>query len=225
MRAATTLLVVVGLSAGLLSCGGDDATTTSPTTAAPVTTVATRAPAVPPATALLTAADVGSGWQLSNEINDMDLAAFAQIPCENVALNPTTVTRLTASIGVQFEPVDHSYRHIMELVAVGVPTQLAADLQALRDATATCPTAEPTATTVSVQPFDLPALGDQRFAQLLRGYEGDSLWYVRGAYVRVGGVAVSVGLTEIVAGVGATPTITDATFVQLVTTAVAKLST
>lgn len=229
MRVATTFLAVVGLSAGLLSCGGDDRATTAstaPTTAAPVTTVATTAPAVPPTSALLTVADVGPTWQVSNAINDMDLASFAQVPCDGVAVNPAVVARLTASIGVQFEPVDRSYKHLMQLVAVGAPTQLAADLQALHDATATCPSGEPSASTVGVQPFALPAgLGDQRFGQLLRGYEGDSLWYVRGAVVRVGGIAVSIGLVEIVSNAQPVPTISDAAFVELVTTAVAKLTT
>lgn len=233
MRAATTFLAVVGLTAGLLSCGGDDRTTatststpSAPTTAASVTTVAATAPAVPPASALLTVADLGASWQVSNAINDMDLASFAQVPCDDVAVNPTIVARLTASTGVQFEPVDRSYKHLMQLVTVGVPTQLAADLQALHDATATCPSGEPSATTVSVRPFDLPAgLGDQRFGQLLRGYEGDSLWYVRGAVVRVGGIAVSIGLVEIVSDVRATPTVSDAAFVELATIAVAKLTT
>ena len=62
-------------------------------------------------------------------------------------------------------------------------------------------------------------------AAVLIGVESpEATWYVRSATVRVGSVAMTLGLTEILPTPQATPQITDAEFVHLVETAAAKLS-
>jgi hypothetical protein len=68
-------------------------------------------------------------------------------------------------------------------------------------------------------------LGDQRAAYVLTGVESpDATWNVRSAEVRVGSVVTEVSLTEILSAPEDEPTVTDAEFVQLLETAVAKLS-
>ena len=77
---------------------------------------------------------------------------------------------------------------------------------------------------LTIEPLAIPELGDQRAAYTLVGVEApDTTWYVRDASVRVGSLAVEVGLTEILQTPDAEPSISDDEFVQLLETAVAGL--
>lgn len=75
------------------------------------------------------------------------------------------------------------------------------------------------------QELTIAKLGDQRMAAIFIGVESpQATWFIRSAMVRVGSVAMTLGLTEILTTPQDTPKISDAEFVHLVETAVAKLS-
>jgi hypothetical protein len=221
------MIAVLGLAVASVACGSS---TTSRTTTSQTTTPATATTmSVAQLDALrLDAADIGAGWQVGAPINDADRAEYIQVPCPGSALNPTILKRLAGVTGVQFEPVDGSHRHIMEMFVTGVPAQLGADLQAWFDAIQSCSSAQTTTPgtgTISIQKLAIPALGDQRAAFVFTALESsDQIWHIRSAVVRVGSVAVSFGLTEILTKPGEQPTISDATFVQLLQKAVAMLT-
>jgi hypothetical protein len=162
------------------------------------------------------------------DLNAADFADSTQIPCPDVALNPTIATRLTPATGVQFEPTDRSYKHLIEFILTGDASRLDADLQASFDAIDSCSTVRPaTEETVTVERLAVPELGDQRAAFTLVGRESPdvpSQWYVRYATVRVGHIAVGLGLTEILSTPRQEPDIVDERFVELVETAVAKIA-
>jgi hypothetical protein len=242
--AAALLLAVT-----VVACGDDDETsetaaTTTPTTVS-TTTPTTVIPATIPTTAeleamLLTADDI-EGWQVGEPINEEDLASSAQVPCEAfdpaeptalqpVVMNPTIAERLTADAGIQFDRTDDQYTHLIELLITGDAEQLDSDLEAflvaMQDCVATWSTAPstPSVTDEAMLPefeqLTLPELGDPQWAYRItapadgvRGYSG---------YVRVGTVAVNLGLME--SQTNAEPQITDEQFVQLLETAVAKVT-
>lgn len=192
-------------------------TSSGPTTTVSVATLTQR---------LLTVGDLPSGWQLASPINEMDLVAFANLPCDNAAINPLAVKRLTASTGIQFEPVGAASGHMIELVTTGDPTQLAKDVGMLIGAREeACSGADATSdgAPLTITQLPLPStLGDQRNAY--SGHAGpESTWFGRSAVVCVGGIAVMIGLTEVRSSPTAAPTISDAAFVQLVQTAVQRL--
>jgi hypothetical protein len=177
---------------------------------------------------LLDAGEAGPGWELGEPINLMDLAMSAEL-CPDVVLDAELARRLDGDTGIQFQPVDDSYRHLMEQLNVGDPAQLAPDLQAFFDAAATCAEAAPITPGTSVPTMDelaLPALGDQRQAFTYFGLEstGGAVWFVRTAFVRVGQVVVSVALTEILDTPDQVPTTSDDEFVALVERAVDKVA-
>ena len=218
------LLCLVGVLGGC----GDDGTTRS-TTPTATSSVETTTPPSPEQLEpmLLDTSDAGTGWQLGPAITEADLTDATQIPCPDTAINPTIATRLTPVTGVQFEPVDRSSKHLIEFVVTGQPEQLGADLQVLFDAMDACAATTPTSLgtgSLTVEPLGIPELGDQRAAYTLIGVESpDATWYVRNADVRVGALAVEVGLTEILQTPDDAPSISDDEFVQLVQTAVGKL--
>lgn len=232
MRTRMSVLAVLAIFGGV-ACGDDGkgADTSAPpvttpavvtTPAANTTTVATTVP-IDTAAMLLTASDLGAGWKVGEDINEMDLASFAQVPCANTALNPTIVARLTAVAGAQFEGADNPQRHLMNLIVTGTPGRLSADLEALFGGLVACPVGDPT----TVAPLTIPDLGDQHHAVTMFAKvsaTSPTVWHVRLAIVRVGGVAVELGLTEILAAADAPPTVTDAEFVAFLEAAVAKLS-
>lgn len=224
MRSRVRFILGLGFVLVLAACssngtGGKTSTTTTATLSA-----AQLQPK------LLTLADVGSAWKAGEAINTEDLSSVAQsLPCGDSALEPTVAKRLTAVTGVQFEPADRSYKHLIELVITGRPEQLHGDLQALFATMEMCPTtaSSPSASTPTVTKLTIPALGDQRAAYVLIGAESagsPTTWYVRDAAVRVGSVAITFGLTEILSSPQDKPQISDATFVQLLQTAVGKVS-
>lgn len=229
MRTPMSMIAAVGIAIALVACGdeGTSTQTTVPaaTTAAPTTTTsADQLKAV-----LLDAGDIWEGWKVGENITPEDLASFAQSPCENVAVNPTIAQRLTAATGIQFEPIDRSYKHMIELVVTGDPKQLDTDLQALIGATQSCPSVASTIAgggSGTVHELSIPTLGDQRAAFVYTALESASgpTWYIRSAIVRVGSLAVGLGLTEILSTAQDKPQISDEQFVKLLETAVAKLS-
>jgi hypothetical protein len=219
--AAAVLLVTVVMA----SCGDDRSTTTSPTTPRP--TASSRTVPGPGSNAgLLDASDVGPDWRIGPDVNDADLTDATRIPCPDVALNPTIAARLTPAAGVQFEPADHSYRHLIEFVVTGEPHQLDSDLRAFFGAIESCSTVTPAPPAeLRVEQRRIPQFGDQRGAFVLVGRETPdtpATWYVRNAVVRVGPVAVELGLAEILSTPEQAPHISDAEFDELLGRAVSK---
>lgn len=221
MRGRIRFVSLVAVMAALVACGGSSGGSgtagRSPTHSSPAT-------ASPPQLSerLLTAADVGPGWQAGEPINPQDLAAFAQLPCDRT-LDPALAKRLTAVAGVQFSPADRSYKHVIELVAAGPASRLAADLQSLFTAIQSCRAGAG----VTVRALDLPALGDQSrgFAATQKSPQAAAATLsLRTAYVRVGSHAVLVGVADFQAGAKGTSTISDKAYVALVQKAVANLT-
>lgn len=175
---------------------------------------------------LLTAAEL-DGWQPGSVINSDDLASFAQLPCEGADLDPVIAQRLIAVTGVQFEPVDHSYKHLIELVATGDAAQLGSDLGALFGAVESCSTnAAATSPRVTVNPFTIPTMGDQQAAYGLTLTDASStstVVYVRIGYVRIGPLAVALGLADFEATSSGASDVDDQTYRALLQAAVAKL--
>ncbi len=213
----------VAIAATLAACGTPSVQTSTTSTAA-----ATNPPPVGIEALLLDAADVGPRWTLAGAVNTDDFASFTQTPCAIAPLDADIAARLTPTAGVQFEPTDGSYKHLLEMLVTGAPAQLDIDLRALLGTSGTCSHLPSTTTDegeVVVGDLVIPAFGDQRYAYVLLGREAatsDTTWHVREAVVRVGSVVVNLGLTEIVTAPQQTPTITDAEFARLVEVAVAK---
>lgn len=209
MMHSLRMVIVVAL-AGLLMACGDDGTTT-----------------VAPHSPLLDLADTGPGWRLGPDVNDADFADSTQLPCDDMALNPTINARLTPVAGIQFEPTDGSSRHLIEFLITGDTQRLEADLQAYFEAMNDCAAATPVTTgagTLTVKAFGIPPLGDQRAAYAMTAVlSPEATWHVRTATVRVGSLAARVALTEILTEPDTQPTIADDDFVRLVEVAVAEL--
>jgi hypothetical protein len=174
---------------------------------------------------MLTTGDVGATWKLGPELNEADYGDAGNLPCEDMAMNPTIRDRLRPVAGVQFEPVDGSSKHLIEFAMTGEPDRLATDLSLFDEGFDEC--AREPDTEVEVRDLSLPKLGDQRFGYLMTADQpvdgGTATWYVRMATVRRGAVAVHVGLTEIL-DPGAQPSITDAAFVDVVRKAAEALT-
>ena len=228
MRTWTNMMAVLGLAAAVVACG-DDGTTRETAAPTPTTTATTSSTAQPEAM-LLDVSDVGADWKVGHEVIPEDLSAFTQLPCEDSAIDPTIAERLTADTGIQFEPNDRSPRNMMELLVTGNPGRLGRDLEILDGAFQACSAAAATTSdtgALTVDELTLPDLGDQRFAYVLSDLESpDSAmtWHVRLATVRVGSIAVGLGLTEVLPTSDTEPQISNEVFVQLLETAVAKLS-
>ncbi len=174
--------------------------------------------------------DIEAGWQGGQAITPEDLSSVGQsIPCSELTLDPAVAKRLTAVTGIQFEPTDHSRKHLIELVITGQPKQLADDLQTLFGAMDSCSTKTATTTgtaKLTVKEFAIPSLGDQQAAYVMTDTaDSAGAFYVRNAIVRFGSVAVALGLLEVVPTAQATPQISDATFVKILKTAADRLRT
>jgi hypothetical protein len=236
MFTRASFIAVLGLMGALFACGDDGTSgnTTNPTSSVPATTTtSSTTTSTTMSTAqldsmLLNVGDVGAGWQVGPEVTAADFSDSTQLPCNDMALNPTIIERLTPVTGIQFEPTDRSYKHLIEFLVTGDPQRLALDLQFYFEAMEACAATTPTtigAGTLTVEPFTIPMLGDQRAAYILTGVDSpDATWYVRSAEVRVGSIVTEVALTEILPTPEDEPTVTDAEFVQLLENAVAKLS-
>lgn len=222
MRRALKFLAVIGLLAATTGCGSDGTDSTT-------TTTSTTTPDLQ--TVLLTLDDLGDDWVAGEPTNPADLADSVQVPCPDQAINPTIAARLTATAAVQFDATGGAYRHLIEFVVAGEPTQLAADLGVWFEAFDQCATSTTSAGSdprlLSIEQLALPELGDQRIAYVIDGRESSTdtvVWHGHTAIVRVGGVAISVGVIEVLDSADAEPVLDDAAFVDLVEVAVAKLT-
>jgi hypothetical protein len=213
MRWRATVLVLA-MCAAMPACGDDGSSGASTLTAEQLQT------------RLLTVTDAGAGWQQAGPVGEADFDDAGQIPCENMALNPTIRDRLRPVTGVQFEPADTSSKHLIEFAVSEDPDRLRADLDARFGAMDACVKA-PAGTgsgAVQLTTFDVPKVGDQRAGyRMVATVAPDNVWLVRTATVRVGARAITLGLTEIVPTPTATPTIGDADFRRLVETAAKKV--
>lgn len=229
-RARVCRVVLLGLVVAVAGCGGEssDSTATTPAPTSPASS--TPAPGVPTVdevnAVLLGTGDVFTGWQLGPPVNDADLHDSVQVPCADAPLDPAVAARLRAVTGVQFEPAGGTGALLIEFARIGEPEQLAADLDAMLAATEACgPTVTEDGGSVTIEDLALPALGDQRWGTVMRGGAtpaSEVVWWNRSAHVRVGPVAVTVSLLEVVP-VDGTPTITDDEFVGVVETAVQRI--
>lgn len=225
MRTSMKFLAVTALATASLGCGSDE--TTSTTEAQTTTTMSIAALH----DMLLTVDDLGTGWVTGEPINAADLTDSVQVPCPDQGINPTIAARLRAQSAVQFDGAGASYSHLIEFIVSGEPTQLAADLDVWFEGFDACMTSTTSAgsdpTLLSIEQLALPTLGDQRGGYVLDGRESSSdtvVWHGHTAIVRVGGVAITVGLIEILDSASAQPTIDDAAFVTMVEAAVANLT-
>ena len=233
MRARTSFIVVFGLAVVLGACGSSTKTgkTTTSTSATSVTTTTVATQAL--RARMLDASDVGAFWKVGNPLNPMDLSSFAQIPCPNITVDPAVAKRLTAVTGVQFEPRDNSYKHMIEMAVTGEPGQLNSDVQRFIDAMNACAASVASTSTtsgtgtVTGTKLPIPALGDQRAAWV--GYMTESpgsqaRWYSRNGVVRVGSTTIGLGLTEILSTPQDKPRFSNEEFVRILKTAVDKIS-
>ncbi len=234
MRPRKQMIAALALAAVLAACGSEKSAT--PTTAAATTGPATTGPATtgPMSSDLdslrLEVGDLMAGWKIGAPINSFDLESFPQIACPDSAINPTFAERLTATSGIQFEPVDRSSKHLIELLVGGDPVRLGKDLEILFEALDACKasTVDGTDTTLTIEDLAIPELGDQRWAGTYIAAENPGsppVWYVRSATVRVGSVAVGLSLTEILDSPDQAPSISDSEFIALLEKAVAELDT
>jgi hypothetical protein len=212
-----TMIVAAGLLITLAAgCGGgEDATGGTSTTT--VTTAIGPSPAQLDAM-LLTADTIdlpGGRWT----VRPLTAEGLTLQPCAS-EIGPAAAGRLDASTGIDAGRSDGN-ASLQERLIAGAPTQLAADLDAYRRLLATCPDAAASGTAPT--PLALPDLGDQRWA--LTGptpnWPSGSLTYL--AYVRVGGVAVNLVVSEQPVTAGASRQISDAAFVALLSTAVHRI--
>ena len=216
-RPVSTLITGLTLVLGACGSGGTKGAATKPPTKAEVQAK------------LLTLTDVGKDWKAGQAINAADLASVTQAAsCGNVTLEPAVAERLTAVTGIQFEPVDRSYKHLIQLAMTGEAKQLDSDLQTLFAGIDTCAATASAApgSTANVKRLNIPQLGDQRAAYVMtsrQSTQSTATWYVRDAIVRVGPVAVAIGLVEILPTAQDKPTISDASFLRLLQTGVDKL--
>lgn len=236
LGATVSVAALVALAVGCSDSKTESTTTAPGTTEAPTTApnTGTTEPGGPTSslpegieTKLLTAEEVGSTWKLGPEVNEMDLTMNVEI-CPGVVLDAGRAKRLSGRVGVQFEPSDKSSRHLMEQFLIGDPAKLNSDLRVYFDTLTVCPVdpAGAEGTYLSLQPLDVPVLGDQSLGVAIKAQESASgpVWFVRQAVVRVGGTAVALGLTEILPSATAQPNISDNGFYAIVTKAFNKLS-
>ncbi len=219
MRARSMLMMVLVVASIATACG-DDGKKTSGTRTSTTTTV--------PSTAqlkamLLTADDINvtsKGWT----VKPLNTEGLAAQPCTQ-DLSPTTAERLTAKVGIDAGREDGNAT-LQERLITGDPKQLDADLTAYRNSLESCLNSPSTSTAspTTVRPLALPALGDQQWAFVgtPSGWAADSKGYL--AYVRVGGKAVNLVVSEQPVKANAELQITEAEFVQLLKTAVGRLS-
>lgn len=218
----TCLVAALALAVTAAACGDDDEKgDTTPTTT--TTAVPTTIPTTAQLEAMLLTADDIEGWQVGEDINPQDLASSSQLPCEGVTLDPAVAERLIAETGVQFVPAGEQYANLIELLITGDAAQLEDDLHAYREAFQSCLAATSTTsdTQVGGRELSLPDLGDQQWAYAVT-MGGKPVGY--SSYVRVGSVAVNLGVYEPLFEGETESKIGDDEFVTLLETAIAKVS-
>lgn len=221
MKTMTRSVALAAVFTALAACGGGGTSSSGPTETVPAATLQTK---------MLTVADVGAAWKLGHEVTELDFGDATKSPCEDAGLNPTIAARLTPVAGVQFEPVDGSYRHLIEFAVTGEVARLTTDVQLFAEGYELCngKPADGGTAGVTITKLTIPKLGDQRYAYTVFAKlspDEPTVWYGRSVLVRVGTVMVTVGLTEILDSPAAKPTVTDAALVTIVEKAVAHLTT
>lgn len=225
MHARIALVAIFGLAGVLAGCGDDGPGSVAPTEP---TTPTSTAPSSGEdlESLLLVADDLGAGWELGQPVNEFDFTDSTQIPCDTMAINPVIAARLTPTTGVQFTPADDSTQFVAEFAVAGQADRLEADLYFFAEGMDACAasTASADQTGLRVERFSLPAVGDQSMAfTMIGGEPSGPTWHLRSARVRVGTIAITLNVTEIGADDPTQPTMSDAEFVELLETAVAKL--
>lgn len=225
MHARIALVAILGLAGVLAGCGDDGPGSVAPTE--PTTTPTSTAPSSGEdlESLLLVADDLGAGWELGQPVNEFDFTDSTQIPCDAMGINPVIAQRLTPTTGVQFTPADDSMQFVAEFAVAGQADRLEADLYFFTEGMDACAasTASGDQAGLSVERLPLPAVGDQSMAfTTIGGEPSGPTWHVRSARVRVGAIVITLDVTEI--GADPTqPTMSDAEFVELLETAVAKV--
>ncbi len=215
--------IVLTLGLVFAGCGDDDDTatdgdggTTSSVPAADLTGL------------LLAPEDVPGDWVVVTEAMAADFGSVADLPCEDTAVNPTIVERLTAEAGVIIEPADGSLQGIRQVLVDGEADQLGSDLDAVFGELESCLGSESTAPDgerLTSEVFAVPEFGDQRTAIVTVVGEPpdfETTWQVHSLFVRVDDVAMQLVQFEIVRG-GDEPTVTDDEVLALFETAVERL--
>lgn len=227
MHARIALVAIFGLTGVLAGCGDDGPGTVAPTTEPTTVPTSSAPPSADELTSLLlTAGDLGPGWELGQPVNEFDFADSVQIPCDAMAINPVIAQRLTPTAGIQFAPTDDSMQFVAEFAGAGQADRLEADLYFFAEGMDACAasTAAGDQAGLSVERLSLPAVGDQSMAfTTIGGEPSGPTWHVRSARVRVGAIAITLNVTEIGADDPTQPTMSDAEFVELLETAVAKV--
>ncbi len=240
MKRISTLLAAVTLGVATTGCSSDlqvapPSSTSQPTPATAPEPSTTSTPATAGedelSALLLDAADFGPAWVPETDVGVADFTSLGELPCPDTAINPTIVARLMPTEAAIFTNPDAAIiEGAQELLLTGDPARLAADLDILFEGAQMCLGAEwvdDDGERVLYEPFDVPAVGDQRLAGRLTVTEPDGATTWRGwsAIVRVGTVAMMLNVFEILPTPDAVPTISDEAFVTLLQTAVDRLGT
>jgi hypothetical protein len=179
---------------------------------------------------LLNAGDIGAGWIGTTVVDNTELGSLAESPCPGVTLPAAITERLRPVVGVRLTPIDGTNRAVFEGLIVGESATLADDVQALFDAAASCAGTDFTSADDEKVRYDtllLPALGDQQMATVMTiSQPPDHQLTVRGhtAIVRVGETVLSVTQYEVMTNPEAPAITSDAAFIDLLRTAVQRLS-
>lgn len=140
MRASLCFAAAFLLAVTVVACGDDDEASDATTTTSTAAAATTIPSAADPEAMLLTADDIEAtlegtdGWNVELIDYEEGLAGYLELPCDEVALDPMIVERLTADI--------EAY-------------------QGALDSCVTVSTGPETPTTV--QELDLPELGDEQW--------------------------------------------------------------
>lgn len=178
---------------------------------------------------LLDASDLGEGWTAETAA-PQDMNSLGAAPCDDVAVNPVVANRLVPTAGVIITGAgDALFQAVQELALRGKAMQLGSDLDAVSTASLSCDGAtgtSPDGERYTFATFELPDIGDQRFAvraTIAEPPDFQVTWHVFIATVRVGDAAIQLDEIEILSTPDAVPTFGEADFVALLQTAVDRV--
>lgn len=219
MRSRSLITTVVVIASFVVGCGDGGKNDAASSSTRPTTTTASRAEL---SAMLLTADDIGQGtgrWT----VRPLDADGLALQPCA-AEVGPVTTARLTAEVGMDAGRADGNAA-LQERLIVGDPQQLDEDLAEYRDVLGSClgPTSTSAGSAPAFEPLAIPDLGDQRWAVTgpTPGWPSGSR--TSSAYVRIGGSAVNLVVSEQPVTTGAPLLTTDEEFVRLLQAAVDKV--
>lgn len=207
-------IALAGAFAALAACGGGES---GPSDPVPAATLQTR---------MLTVGDVGATWKAGEEVTDLDFGDAAQLPCADTAMNPTIAARLKPVAGVQFEPADGSYEHLIEFATTGEAARLSADLKIFAEGYEACDGQAVEGAAVTIDKISVGKLGDERYAYVAvakLSSDEPTVWYGRTVFVRTGTVLVHLGFTEILDSADAKPRLSDADVAKIAEKAVTRV--